>query len=157
MSFRPATSILAQTRGAFALKATPRVIKTVRFSTVLPRYKESVSSGYGDDGSPASAHPKQQGAESEAHRKLEHPGPEPVSEGRPNTSKRDSPSYSSSFSGLSRGNERSNSPKINKGDSFGNESEDVKQHNANMGKREVDDDPKQEVSKSYWTGTTGNQ
>jgi hypothetical protein len=109
MSFRPATSILAQTRGAFALKTTPRVVKSVRFSTALPRYKESVASGYGDDGSPTSAHPKEQGAESQAHRNLEHPGPAPVSEGRPKTSARDSPSFSSSHSGEPNENKRSNS------------------------------------------------
>lgn len=125
----------------------------------------SNEAGYGDSASPAADHPKQQGQR--PHRELEHPGPEPVAEGRPKHTARDSPSYSSSFSG-----EGSNTPqasgKSNAGDSTSgpqpkilDQSRDtpntkanpeVEKHNREMSKGSEVEATDEKVDKRFWTG-----
>ncbi|KAI9813716.1 MAG: hypothetical protein M1832_006089 [Thelocarpon impressellum] len=137
-----------------------------RASATTPAVRRSYAQGYGDgDGDPKGEAPQKQGANPSAH--LEHPGPEPVSEGQGSgggpTKGAGSSSATSSSSSLGRSSGGGAQPRIHDERAGPSESdskrEDVEKHNRDFESRHdragSRDDGKDKVDKDFWRGAGG--
>jgi hypothetical protein len=139
---------------------TPRTTTPIAFSQQKRYAGQDYGSGQGD---PKGEDPQNQGSNPSAD--LEHPGPPPPAEGQGtgggptkahsgghNTQQNDSSSAGSNGSASGSGAQ----PKIHNSKVPSEESDDVKQHNEDMGKRhdsshkQSNDDGK--VAKGFWSG-----
>jgi hypothetical protein len=165
-----------------ALKPAASLAPRAQFHTVRSLRQGDYGSG---DGNPAGEHPQQQGKR--GREDLEHPGPAPPKVGQGNKTSPNSDSFNSSSSGNSTSSDSSKSssqdassssssdavatdkdvknvkgaqPKILNESSPKEESEEVKQHNAEMEQRaekahgqvSKEDAQKDNVAKGFWSG-----